>query len=162
MQTEDRPPTAKWSLGKKRREVRREKVSLRLVVSKWPLYDGLQQRLRPEGHRWGCFGAGVWLPALLVTHGFYVAAAPHPAAGYLLLFATCGVRTPIVLRHLGKNRDSPCQSCPLRVCVWWFLEDIAPLAVHHFKSCTCEGFSTAFQIQKGSQYEVTDFSHCER
>lgn len=131
-----RPRTASELWGG-REEVRREKTSfLRLVVSKWSLDNGLQQGLWPEGHLWRCFGAGVWLSTLLITHGFDVAATSHPTAGDLFLFATCGVRTPIILRHLGGSRDSTCQLCPWEVCPTssWRHSSFGYLSF--FKSCT--------------------------
>lgn len=77
---------------------------LRLQLSQRPGSDGLEQRLRPEGHLGGCLGAGVRLPALLVAHGLDVAATPHPPAGDLLILAPRGVPSPLVLGHLGESR----------------------------------------------------------
>lgn len=77
---------------------------LRLEVSRRPLSDGLEQGLWPERHLGGHFGAGVRLPAFLVTHGFDVTATPRPSAGNFLVFAPRGVPSPLVLGHLGENR----------------------------------------------------------
>lgn len=53
------------------------------------------------GHGFGrCLGAAVRVSALLIPHGFDVAAAPHPAAGDLPILAPSGVTPPVILRHL--------------------------------------------------------------
>lgn len=75
---------------------------LRLEVSQWPLSDGCEQGLWPEGQLGGCLGAGVRVPAVLIAHGFDVAPAPHPPAGDLVVSAPCGAPSPLVLGHLGR------------------------------------------------------------
>lgn len=66
--------------------------------------DGLNQGFGPYGLLRRRLGAGVRLPALLVPHGFNVAAAPHATARDLVILPVAGVTPPIILRHLRWHR----------------------------------------------------------
>lgn len=89
--------------------------ALRLQVSERPLAQGPEQRLGPDGRLGRRLRAGVWLSALLVAHGFDVAPAPHPPAGYLLILAPGGVPSPLILRHLGEKRHTTCINRVIRI-----------------------------------------------
>lgn len=62
--------------------------------------DTLDQGVRPHRLLRRRLGAGVRVPALLVPHGFDVAAAPHPATRDLVILPVPRVTAPVVLRHL--------------------------------------------------------------
>lgn len=62
--------------------------------------DTLDQSVRPHRLLRRRLGAGVRVAALLVAHGFHVAAAPHAATWDLVILAVARVATPVVLRHL--------------------------------------------------------------
>lgn len=66
--------------------------------------DGLDQGVGPHCLLRRRLGAGVRLAALLIPHGFDVAAAPHPPTGDLIVLAVAGVTPPVILGHLGGNR----------------------------------------------------------
>lgn len=66
--------------------------------------DGVDQGVRPHRLLGRRLGAGVRLTAVLVSHGFHVAAAPHPTAGDLVILPVTGVTPPVILWHLGVTR----------------------------------------------------------
>lgn len=66
--------------------------------------DGLDQGFGPYGLLRRRLGAGVRLPALLVPHGFNVAAAPHATTRDLVILPVARVTPPIILRHLRWHR----------------------------------------------------------
>lgn len=66
--------------------------------------DGFDQGFGPHRLLRRRLGAGVRLPALLVPHGFNVAAAPHAPARDLVILPVARVTPPIVLRHLRWHR----------------------------------------------------------
>lgn len=66
--------------------------------------DGLDQGVRPHRLLGRRLGAGVRLSAVLVSHGFHVAAAPHPTTGDLVILPVTGVTPPVILWHLGVTR----------------------------------------------------------
>lgn len=63
--------------------------------------DGLDQGVWPDRLLRRGLGAGVRLSALLVPHGFNVAAAPHPTTRDFIILPTAGVTSPLILGHLG-------------------------------------------------------------
>lgn len=66
--------------------------------------DGLDQGFGPYRLLRRRLGAGVRLPALLVPHGFNVAAAPHATTRDLVILPVARVTPPIILRHLRRQR----------------------------------------------------------
>lgn len=76
-------------------------ADLPLGVGELPLQDGLDEGVGAGTLLRRGLGAGVGLAALLVAHGFDVAAAAHPPAWDLVVLAVAaGVTTPLILRHL--------------------------------------------------------------
>lgn len=86
--------------------------------------DGLDQGVGPHRPLRRRLGAGVRLPALLVPHGFDVAAAPHPTTRDLIVFPAAGVTPPLILGHLGgaardKIVDVYKEMSRLHICSFW-------------------------------------------
>lgn len=68
-------------------------------------HDGLDQGVRPDQLLRRGLGAGVRLSALLIPHGFDVAAAPHPTARNLIILPAAGVAPPLVLGNLCVEQE---------------------------------------------------------
>ena len=63
--------------------------------------DGFDQGVGPHHLLRRCLGAGVRLSALLVPHGFNIAAAPHPTTRDLIILPAARVTSPVILGHLS-------------------------------------------------------------
>lgn len=74
------------------------------------------------------FGAGVGLSALLVAHGFDVAAAPHPTARDLVVLLVARVTPPVVLGHLAGARGA--EAVNVLKCPFWWLGSSVVLSLH--------------------------------
>lgn len=92
--------------------------------------DRLDQGAGPHRLLRRRLGAGVRLSALLVPHGFNVAAAPHSTARDLVILPIARVTPPIILRHLRWHRKGSGSSASVseRSCLW---KDPQQTAVKH-------------------------------
>lgn len=66
-------------------------------------------------------GAGVRVPAVFISHGLDVTAAPHSAAGNFIIFTSRGVPCPFILRDLCRYKTD--SSCFIQVYLLLFFPD---------------------------------------